>query len=82
MAFKNITPELERELANALGPEFNVQQQNQLMAFANALLAKLEPVRAQASAKVPAQVSAPAKAQAPVKEQAEEAVPKAAAKRK
>ena len=43
MAFKNITPELERELSSALGPEFNAQQQNQLMAFADALLSKQAP---------------------------------------
>ena len=43
MAYKNLTPELERELSNALGPEFNAQQQNQLMAFADALLSKQAP---------------------------------------
>ena len=43
MAYKNLTPELERELSNALGPDFNAQQQNQLMAFADALLSKQAP---------------------------------------
>ena len=61
MAYKNISPDQERELSDALGPEFNAQQQQRLMNFADALLAK--PVaKAQA-----AKTEAPAK-EAPAKE--------------
>ena len=69
MAFKNITPELERELSGALGPEFNAQQQNQLMAFADALLAK------QATQPKAKQEETNAKAEEP-KAKAEESQPK------